>query len=154
MGGLWEAYFIADPDVAKDSNLEATLFARLLDLADDKLRSTSTAFPRHIRLHVDNATSEGKNNTMAQLLSLMVNRHHVATAKLSTFRVGHTHNNHDQRLSVVNTALTQADLLQTPTDFEEVVEDNVIATQHRPAHMEMVATTRGWAKLCGRMPTQ
>ena len=119
MDGLWEAYFIADPDVAKDSNLEATLFARLLDLADEKLRSTSTAFPRHIRLHVDNATSEGKNNTMAQLLSLMVNRRQMATAKLSTFRVGHTHNKHGQRLSVVNTALTQAKTAADASGIQE-----------------------------------
>ena len=95
------------------------------------MRSTSTACPRHIRLHVDNATSEGKNNTMAQLLSLMVNRRLVATTKLSTFRVGHTHNKQDQTHSVVNAALTPANLLQTPTDFTAVVEDKVIATQHR-----------------------
>ena len=34
------------------------------------------ALPKIIRVHVDNATSEGKNNTVAQLVSFLVHRHH------------------------------------------------------------------------------
>ena len=65
-------------------------------------------FPRNIRFPVDNTTSEGKNNTVSQMLSLLVNKKQADSSKRSTFRVGHTHNKQDQRLAVVNGGLVTA----------------------------------------------
>ena len=73
--GLHECFFISDSTVAKGSNLECTLAARMLELAHLRLQvSLVKPMPRIFRLHVDNAASEGKNNCMAHFLGQLVHR--------------------------------------------------------------------------------
>lgn len=59
--GISEVFFITDLDLPKNADTQATLLARLLELAQEELAKRGVATPSSLRVHTDNATSEGKN---------------------------------------------------------------------------------------------
>lgn len=68
--GYIEAYFILPPNTAKDSNMECSVTARVLDIWYDKfLRGTGYAAPRTLEICTDNTAREGVNQTYASFLS-------------------------------------------------------------------------------------
>ena len=97
--GLIEAYFLCDPDLVKDSNLQCTLCARMLELSHIELRERNLSMPLKIRMHTDNAAGEGKNNTVMHFCGQMTSSHCVSGVSLTMFRVGHSHDKQDERFS-------------------------------------------------------
>ena len=59
--GHLEIYFIMDADMKKDSNMEATVIARSLDLMQQKLDRQGHHAPEDLPVNVDNTTREAKN---------------------------------------------------------------------------------------------
>ena len=57
-----EGYWVVDPDIRKDSNLEITLLSRLLHLTSEKL---AAPLPHQWPNHCDNATGEGDSMVKA-----------------------------------------------------------------------------------------
>ncbi len=112
--GCLEAYFLNDASIAKDANLQATLLSRLLDLVQSNLQTkvAMPPMPQNLHVHSDNASGEGKNQTMMKLLSWMVWKGLFKTAEMSMFRVGHSHNKQDQRFAEVAEALARTQRLE------------------------------------------
>ena len=55
---LLEVFWVIDPDVTKNANLECTMMSRLLHLCHEFL--AGKPMPRQWSMHVDNAVAEGK----------------------------------------------------------------------------------------------
>ena len=73
----------------------------------------------------------------------------VASSKLLSlgnqfFIPGHTHNIVDQRFSIAGPAIKQADKLETPDDFGEVIGDAIKPTEGREIHIEKLEATHDW----------
>ena len=70
------------------------------------------AFPAHLVFQSDNAAGEGKNQTVMKFCAWLVWRGAFETVTMAQFRVGHTHNQQDQRFSAVASALSAAAVLE------------------------------------------
>ena len=68
-------------------------------------------------LHADNTAREGKHQYVANFFSYLTTQEKFETAQEEFFRVGHTHNEQDQRFSSVATILSRARTLESPEDF-------------------------------------
>ena len=66
--GLQEIYFLMPTSVPKDSNMNCTLLARCLDLAQRKLHP-DRCLPDNLIVQVDNTTRESKNQHFGLFLS-------------------------------------------------------------------------------------
>ena len=87
--------------------------------------------PHHRRLHTDNASGEGKNQTILYLAAWLVRRGLFDSVTLSQFRVGHSHGKPDQRFSEIRTALAQSALLENPDQFAEAIAQGVKPRENR-----------------------
>jgi len=111
--GLADLYFFNDSRVSKDANLQVTLTARTLGVVADMLCGRpGVSMPRHLIIQSDNAAGEGKNQTVMKFCACLVWRGTFASVTMAMFRVGHTHNQQDQRFSVLASALSAADVLE------------------------------------------
>ncbi len=110
--GVLESYWLAGPDVSKDSNLQVTLVSRLLEQTVAALAAKGIPMPSLLRVHTDNATSEGKNQTMMKFCAWLIFQGAFRSVEMSQFRVGHTHNKQDQRFGSVAMALARATQLE------------------------------------------
>lgn len=98
--------------------------------------------PDRLRVHTDNATSEGKNQWIMKALSTMVSRDIVAQGLMTMFRVGHTHFKVDQRFSEIRTLLASADELQTPQAYQDFLLKNLKPREGRALHVEILSAAR------------
>ena len=69
MDGLVESYFICEPDLPKDSDLQCTMMARMLEQAHEELSERQLDMPATVRVHTDNAVAEGKNARTTRVLA-------------------------------------------------------------------------------------
>ena len=70
--------------------------------------------PKNFVLQQDNTVREGRNQHMMTWLAMNVGRDILKGSSALFQEPGHTHNEADQRFSVINTALGKAVVLQTP----------------------------------------
>jgi Flp pilus assembly protein TadB len=66
--GHLEAYFVMDNDQPKDSNMNSTVLARVLDLIIQKFKALGLALPQSLIVATDNTAREGKNQFFIQRL--------------------------------------------------------------------------------------
>ena len=129
--GLCEHYILADLDLPKNANLQCTLLGLVLEETQQALKARGRTMPRHLRLHTDNASGEGKNQTILYLAAWLVRRGLFDSVTLSQFRVGHSHGKPDQRFSEIPTALAQSALLENPEQFAEAIAQGVKPRENR-----------------------
>ncbi len=110
--GLVEAFWLANPTVPKNADTQATVAALLLDHCMAALAARGQPMPAKLRIHTDNAASEGKNQTMMKFCAWLVWRRAFESVEMTMFRVGHTHNKQDQRFGVAATALSRTQRLE------------------------------------------
>ena len=137
---LLEVFWVIDPDMRKNANLEITLFARLLHMTSTEL---PRALPRHWSMQVDNATAEGKNQTVAKFLAWLVWKKVFDSTELTEFSVGHTHNVQDQRFAECATAIKWSHI-QTPGDILDVIHGRVKARANRRLVCERIFGAHDW----------
>ena len=148
--GHIEAYFILDTDVAKDSNMNATIMSRMMDLVKEKLGDN--ALPRNLAVQADNTTRESKNQHFLLYLSALVAADKFDAADLQFLQCGHTHNEQDQRFSTVATSLSRAPVLEDPEEFAAWIRNNVKPARGRTLHVEVLDSTydfQSWLQNCG-----
>ena len=63
-----EHFWVVDPDIIKEANLEITLLARLLHLASENI---TVPMPRQWSNHCDNASSEGEKSNGREVLCVV-----------------------------------------------------------------------------------
>ena len=116
--GLADFFYFNDFRVSKDANLQITLTARTLGVVADLLAGRpGVAMPRHLVLHSDNAAGEGKHQTVMKFCAWLVWRGTFDTVTMTQFRVGHTHNQQDQRFGILAHALNAAAVLEDRARF-------------------------------------
>ena len=113
--GIVESYWLCGLDVKKNANLQATLVGRLLQQVYTVMESRNIPLGSNLKVHTDNATSEGKNQVMMKMMGYLVWKHAFRSAEMSQFRVGHSHNKQDQRFGCVATALARSRRLEVPS---------------------------------------
>ena len=138
---LLEVFWVVDPDMRKNANLECTLFARLLHMVSTEL---PRPLPRHWSMQVDNATAEGKNQTVAKFMAWLTWKKLFDSTELTEFSVGHTHNVQDQRFAECATAIKSNTSIQVPSDVVKVITDRVKARQNRKLVCERVFGAFDW----------
>ena len=126
--GLRECYYLCDPDLSKNADLHITIIGHSLQLAKESFQARGKPFPRHLRLHTDNAVSEGKHHAVFFLAAWLVKRKLFDSVLLTQFRVGHTHSKIDQRFSELRSALSQSTVLEDPSAFAEAIRSGVKPT--------------------------
>ena len=138
---LLEVFWVVDPDMRKNANLECTLFARLLHMVSTEL---PRPLPRHWSMQVDNATAEGKNQTVAKFMAWLTWKKLFDSTEHTEFSVGHTHNVQDQRFAECATAIKSNTNIQVPSDVVKVITDRVKARQNRKLVCERVFGAFDW----------
>ena len=68
--------------------------------------------PAHLVIQSDNASGEGKHQTVMKFCAWLAWRGSFETVTMAQYRVGHTHNQQDQRFSVVASGLSASDVLE------------------------------------------
>ena len=98
----------------KDADLQVTLLAHTLGVVTDILETArpGVQMPTHLVVHSDNASGDGKNQTVMQFCVWLVWRGIFETVTMTQFRVGHTHNTQGQRFVVVAGALKAQQVLE------------------------------------------
>lgn len=152
--GLTEHYILADQDIVKNSDLQCTLIGLLLQESVDDLQARGKDLPRHLRIHTDNATGEGKNQTVFYLASWMVRRKLFESVTLSQFRVGHSHGKIDQRFSEVRYALAQTTVLEDPTLFAATIHNGVKPREGRALKVHHVGASLEFKKFFEKLELQ
>ena len=103
--GLLEAYFLLEPDIHKDANMEATVISRVLDIIQEKYQEKHPSYcvPKSIVINADNTTREAKNSIFHMFMACMESANRTSGNQVEFFKVGHTHNEQDQRFSTAGT---------------------------------------------------
>ena len=114
--GVLEAYFIMPPDIAKDSNMNATVINRMFDLVRE---TQEGAMPRNLIINSDNTTRESKNQFFLATQAMLVSQDKFDTVDQEFPKTGHTHNEIDQRFSSVSTTLNRAPVLENMEEFRD-----------------------------------
>lgn len=89
---------------------------RALQLVKEILKSKGLQCPIHLALQADNTCREQRNSWTMLFSSFLVGHGIVRTVDELFYRVGHTHNECDQRFSVITSLLAKQETLETPED--------------------------------------
>ena len=83
------------------------------------------ALPRELEIVTDNTAREGVNQHFFMMNAFLPGRDLFDQAINARSTVGHTHNEQDQRFSVVGSTLARAPALETPQEFVDWTIANV-----------------------------
>ena len=145
--GLVEAYFVLDADVPKDPNTNMTVISRMLEISSKKLEERSTTLPEHWVIKADNTCREGKNQHLAKFSAYNVCSGKARSVNHPFSRVGHTHNEVDERFHVVTTVLKATQEMQTPEAFMDRIVDKVKPIRNCCTHVEKLEATWDFKRL-------
>ena len=154
--GLLESFFILSPDTKKDSNMNATCLAAVLDkcqLAVECMGPTK-CLPRHLIVACDNTTREAKNQFFATFIASMVANGLFDTIEVQYLQVGHTKNEIDQRFSSLATILAKAPVLETPKAFCKWLTQHVRPVHGNQCCVEVLDETWDFAELIHQFDLQ
>ena len=136
--GICESYYLMDQAVSATANLDLTLISEELLNAFEHCQHRGVQFPVGLRVHADNAPSEMKNQLAMKFGSWLLHLNVVESVVFSFFMTGHSHGLPDQRFSEVRFELASQNVLESPMDFINAIE-NVKPRQGR----SLQATYRG-----------
>jgi len=98
------------------THTHSSIPGRALDLAQEVAHARGVQLPAHVVIQADNTCREGRNQWQIMFASWLIRSGLFSSVTLAFYRVGHTHNEVDQRFIVVANALNRAKVLQTPQD--------------------------------------
>ena len=87
---------------------------RALQITREILEAKGLQLPLHVVLQADNTCREQRNSWTFLFSAWLVSQGVVRTVDEMFYRVGHTHNECDQRFYVLSAALSRQDTLETP----------------------------------------
>lgn len=141
-----EHYFLCDADLKKDASMQVTVLSSALDITYRKLAARGRDMPTELRVHTDNATAEGKNQTMLKFAAWLVNKGHFDQVSLTQFRVGHSHGLNDQRFSECREVLSASPVLEEPAAYQEVLQKGMAAREKRDLDVQLLHATADWKR--------
>ena len=93
--GYLDGFFVMNSDQKKDSNMQATVLSRTLDLVSSRCDSRGTCMPRTLILGVDNTCRESKNQYFMTFLAWLKSTQKFDTIEVQYLQSGHSHNEQD-----------------------------------------------------------
>ena len=141
--GCLETFYICEPDLPEDANLQCTCMGRSLHLVATLSAKKGITMPRQFRVDFDNTAAEGKNNTCLTWYSWLISEGRFDVIDAQSSQVGHTHHIQDQRFSVAATLLSKTERLQRPTAFMDVLKKRVTPLE-ASLHVEVFASSYDW----------
>ena len=132
-------------DIPTTANLDISLISDAMLLCYNRLHAAGLQFPKGLRVHADNCTSETKNQVAFKAGAFMISQGFFDVIVWSYFQTGHSHGLPDQRFSEVRHLLFQESTLQTPSDFVKVLE-KVKPRQQRELAVQRVECMEDWNK--------
>ena len=114
--GIAECYFLTESDLKKDSSTNLTCLSRGLFLLKKILASRNLPLPENLVIQADNTSRETRNSIGLQYGAWLVGQQAFRNVDILFYRVGHTHNELDQRFSVAASLLSRAPVLQSLQD--------------------------------------
>ena len=97
------------PGPEKDSNTQITLLGRIIDHAERILAARGMPLPMHLTVLTDNTCREMKKPKCYKTIGgYLVTKAKFHSVSFHMFRVGHTHNELDQRFGTIATCLARA----------------------------------------------
>ena len=137
--GLQEIYFLMPTSVPKDSNMNCTLLARCLDLAQRKLHP-DRCLPDNLIVQVDNTTRESKNQHFGLFLSYLTGKV-FKSIECHYLQVSHTKNELDQRFSTLSSLIKQADSIEDLSELQDYMSKNMTSALKRELIVEIIPNT-------------
>ncbi|CAE7298360.1 unnamed protein product [Symbiodinium sp. CCMP2592] len=137
--GLLEIYFILPSSVPKDSNMNATILARCLDIAQESLEE-GQSLPDHLLVQVDNTTRESKNQHFALFLSYLASSV-FKSVECHYLQVSHTKNELDQRFSTMASIIKQAECIEDLEELRDYIKSHMTTAEHRKLVVEILPNT-------------
>ena len=112
--GMLEYYALLPCDVPKDSNMNATVISRVLDIVANILRAKGErfSFPSTLLLGLDNTPREGKNSYFGSYLAGLIQKGVFRHIQVEFMQVDHTHNEMDQHFSSMAACIKCADHIE------------------------------------------
>lgn len=144
--GHLECYFVQDADQHKDSNMEATVVARCLDLTQAKLAAKGCDLPRSLIVQTDGTSAEANNQHFMTFEAFMTSSNCFEATDLNKLTTAHSHNEQDQRFSVCATKIARASILENPDEFVQCIKDNVPPAGGRELVVEILPSTYNFQK--------
>ena len=144
--GWLEIYFIMDPDMKKDSNMECTVIARSLDILKARLDRQGHHAPEDLLVNADNTTREGKNQHFCTFMAYLTGNGAQTCSQTDYLKVGHTHNEQDQRFSSMASCLSRAPVLEDTAEFRDWILMNFKAARGRELVVEVLPSTMNFQK--------
>ena len=141
-----EHYILCDADLKKDASMQVTVLSSALDITHRKLAARGRDMPTELRVHTDNATAEGKNQTMLKFAARLICKGHFDRVSLTQFRVGHSHGLNDQRFSECREVLSASPVLEEPSAYQEVLQKGLAAREKRDLDVQLLHATADWKR--------
>ena len=152
--GQIEYYAVMSPDLAKDSNMNATVTCRVLELMQEKLDTLGHdqfGFPGELVVMCDNTPREAKNSYFGAFLASMVSRSLFNGTECHFLQVDHTHNELDQRFSTLSSHIKQAEVIEDISDLVSYLKANVNAAANRTLVIEELKATMDFKQFLSSM---
>ena len=143
--GGCDYFWLVPPDISKNANMSTTLTVDMLQHITGQLDSRGVPIPQTFRVHSDNASGEIKNQTFMKCMAWLAWKQFHST-EMTQFRVGHSHGRIDQAFSVLGTALNKQRVLQTPDDFQQVIEATRGRSGQRPVRVVQIGALYNWVE--------
>ena len=95
---------------------------RTLQIAKDILSAKGLELPHHVAFQADNTCREMRNSWTFLWSSWLISHGVMRTVDEFYYKVGHTHNECDQRFWVISSTLSRETTLQSPQDYSSKPE--------------------------------
>ena len=140
--GHVEAYFIMDPDLKKDSNMNCTVVSRMLDLVHEgSFKNKDVVMPRSLAIGFDNTCREGKNSIFSTLLAFLRATKVFEDTASQNLQPGHSHNEQDQLFSKTATLISRASVLEDPYEVADYMRKHLTPLKGHRLHVEVLDNT-------------
>ena len=136
--GHCEVYYIMDSDQFKGANMEATVISRTLDIVNERLQVQGAAMPRSLVVAADNTVKEAKNQTFLSFLGFEKASEKFDSVEAEYMKSGHTHNEQDQRFSVVAGVVSSAPVLENKEEFRDYMQAHIPPVKGREVIVEIL----------------
>ncbi len=115
-----ESYYILHPNQAKDSNMEASVLSRQLDLVWEMSKELQCPMFDNLIIGIDNTAREGKNQFFLLFCAFLEAKHCFRNVQVEFLPSRHSQNYQDLCFSVVSGQLPQALRLASSKEFEHL----------------------------------
>ena len=136
---------LSEPFLRKDSSFCCDVLSHVLH----RVSASSDMREYEIIIQSDNTCKEIKNNTLMRWGGMMVGLHRCRRLEFRFLQSGHSHEDCDQWFAQVSNLIERNKSLQTPYDFQAVLQSWLDEGETRPDEKEfrivsMVSACRNW----------